>query len=70
MGKQSLVKIKVGIKESLLLDVLLEHIEDTENSDLILKITEWLVSELDSWGGGMAEDVNILKVIELLKKCK
>lgn len=69
-NKDNLIGIKVNIEEGKLLDTLLGYIEETENSDLILEITKWLISEVGNWGGSMAEDANILKVIELLRDYK
>ena len=60
------VKISSYIEEDKLLDAVLEHIEDTESTDLVLNITKWLLSEVDA-SGEDCEDSNMKEVRKLLK---
>lgn len=66
---KNVIRISSYIEEDKLLDVVLEHIEDTESTDLVLNITKWLLSEVDAYGED-CEDSNMKEVRKLLKGLK
>lgn len=67
--KNNMVRVNSYIEDTELLNLILEQIEESESTHLILEITKWLLSEVDAYGED-CEDANIKEVIRLLKRLK
>ena len=67
--RNNMVRVNSYVEDIELLNLLLEQIEQSESTHLILDITKWLLSEVDAYGED-CEDTNIIEVIKLLKGLK
>ena len=64
--KNNMVRINSYIEDTELLNLILEQIEESESTHLVLDITKWLLNEVDAYGED-CEDINIKEVRKLLK---
>ena len=64
--KNNMVRVNSYIEDTELLNLILEQIEESESTHLILEITKWLLSEVDAYGEA-CEDANMEEVRKLLK---
>ena len=67
--KNNMVRVNSYIEDTELLNLILEFIEESESTHLILEITKWLLSEVDAYGED-CEDSNMKEVRKLLKEFK
>ena len=61
------VKLPVTIDISILFELLKEHIEETEDSQMLLDIVKFLKQELEAWDYRNTDNLNIQAINHILK---
>ena len=64
-----MVRVNSYIEDIELLNLILEQIEESESTHLVLEVTKWLLNEVDAYGED-CEDINIKEVRKLLNGLK
>ena len=67
--KNNMVRVNSYIEDIELLNLILEQIEESESTHLVLEVTKWLLNEVDAYGED-CEDINIKEVRKLLNGLK